>query len=276
MKIKEDEERLKALLTDTITMLCKNSIIYKQEFCVEALIGITLDKEDVLLVNIKEIVGAASELAKDDRTNKTIVHREQEMSLKRKKHRNRRKKRTKSNLTDGADSISQSTDEVQSDAEELSNKKRKVEIGCETDQNIPVTTKQEESDDSYDVMYVKSEPKSSPDGVQEPANNFVFTGESSMSSSLVDTSVHLNLNDVFQQHQQSQLTQQQTSQLSPSQQLKSEEISEQPLSQVNNVSIYLKPERHSQGLTRFNSVSLSRLIVSQKKERKKNFFFDTS
>ena len=56
MKLSAEQERLKDLLTDTITLLCKNGLQYRQEFSVEALIGITLDKEDVFLVNIKEIV----------------------------------------------------------------------------------------------------------------------------------------------------------------------------------------------------------------------------
>ena len=54
-----EQDRLRDLLTDTITLLCKNGLPYKKEFTVEALIGITLDSQDVFLVNIKEIVKSA-------------------------------------------------------------------------------------------------------------------------------------------------------------------------------------------------------------------------
>ena len=37
-------------------MLCKNSLPYKHELSVQGLLGITLDKEDIFLVNIKEIL----------------------------------------------------------------------------------------------------------------------------------------------------------------------------------------------------------------------------
>lgn len=56
MKLKEDQLRIKDLLKDTITLLCKNGLQYKAGFSVEALIGITLDDEDVFLVNIKESI----------------------------------------------------------------------------------------------------------------------------------------------------------------------------------------------------------------------------
>ena len=56
MKLKEDQQRLKDLLKDTITLLCKNGLQFKDEFCVEALIGITLDQDNVFLVNIKETI----------------------------------------------------------------------------------------------------------------------------------------------------------------------------------------------------------------------------
>ena len=56
MVIKADQERVKSLLKDTITLLCKNGLHYKSEFAIEALIGITLDKNEVFLVNINETI----------------------------------------------------------------------------------------------------------------------------------------------------------------------------------------------------------------------------
>ena len=47
---------MRALLTDTVTLLCKNGLRYNTEFSVEGLIGITVDKDEVFLVSIKEMV----------------------------------------------------------------------------------------------------------------------------------------------------------------------------------------------------------------------------
>lgn len=57
VKLRSDQERVKALLKETITLLCKNGLEYKNRFCVDALIGITLDEDDVFLVKITETVG---------------------------------------------------------------------------------------------------------------------------------------------------------------------------------------------------------------------------
>ena len=56
MVLKANRERVKALLTDTITLLCKNGLNYQSEFAIEALIGITLDRDDVFLFSIKETI----------------------------------------------------------------------------------------------------------------------------------------------------------------------------------------------------------------------------
>lgn len=51
-----DRQRVKTLLTETITLLCKNGLHFTSGFSIEALIGITLDEDDVFLVSIKETV----------------------------------------------------------------------------------------------------------------------------------------------------------------------------------------------------------------------------
>ena len=56
MEFKENAERMRKLLSDTISLLCKNGLSYTQEFQIEGLLGITLDRKDVFLVNIKELV----------------------------------------------------------------------------------------------------------------------------------------------------------------------------------------------------------------------------
>lgn len=64
MVLKPDQQRIKDLLSETITLLCRSGLHFKSEFSIEALIGITLDQEDVFLVSIKETVHTADETRK--------------------------------------------------------------------------------------------------------------------------------------------------------------------------------------------------------------------
>ena len=64
MVVKADLERVKTVLKDTITFLCRNGLTFKSSLCVEALIGVTLDDDDVFLISIHELV--TSEKAKEN------------------------------------------------------------------------------------------------------------------------------------------------------------------------------------------------------------------
>ena len=55
-EMKSDQERVSKLLTDTVTLLCKNGLVYNQEIKVQGLLGITLDKNEVFLVHINELI----------------------------------------------------------------------------------------------------------------------------------------------------------------------------------------------------------------------------
>jgi len=59
MVLKADQQRVKALLSETITLLCKNGLNFRKEFSIEGLIGITLDQEEIFLVSIKETIRTA-------------------------------------------------------------------------------------------------------------------------------------------------------------------------------------------------------------------------
>ena len=56
MVLKADQQRVKALLTETITLLCKNGLHFRTQFTIEGLIGITLDQDEIFLVNINETI----------------------------------------------------------------------------------------------------------------------------------------------------------------------------------------------------------------------------
>ena len=56
MVLKPDQERVKKMIKETLTLLCKNGLAFDVHFSIEALIGVTLDDKDVFLVNINELV----------------------------------------------------------------------------------------------------------------------------------------------------------------------------------------------------------------------------
>lgn len=64
-----DQERVSKLLTETVTLLCKNGLVYSQEMKVQGLLGITVDRHEVLLVHINELIaGHASVPSKEQFT----------------------------------------------------------------------------------------------------------------------------------------------------------------------------------------------------------------
>lgn len=56
MGLKKAENQVKMLLGETILALCRNTLNYHAEICVEGLIGITLDSEEIFLVNINQTI----------------------------------------------------------------------------------------------------------------------------------------------------------------------------------------------------------------------------
>ena len=102
--MKPDQERVRNLLTDTVTLLCKNGLQYK-ELRVQGLLGITLDNKDVFVVHINEkfgdlLGGTISLQARDGESTKTTmsdVGSSSEIELPGKmKARNKRKRRRRS------------------------------------------------------------------------------------------------------------------------------------------------------------------------------------
>ena len=56
MVVRPEQQQLQMLLTEAITVLCKNGLQYRSHFNVEGLLGITLDDDEVFLVSIKQTV----------------------------------------------------------------------------------------------------------------------------------------------------------------------------------------------------------------------------
>ena len=57
-----DLQRVKTLLAETIVLLCKSGLQFKSEFTVEGLLGITIDKSDIFLINLKETIKVSNHL----------------------------------------------------------------------------------------------------------------------------------------------------------------------------------------------------------------------
>ena len=69
MKLREEQARLQGLLKETITLLCKNGLHFKQGFIIDALIGITTDDSETFLLKLEETVGDVGGNAKPELEN---------------------------------------------------------------------------------------------------------------------------------------------------------------------------------------------------------------
>lgn len=60
MRVSTEHERLVRMLKESISLMCKNALTYDVELNVEGLLGITLDKRDIFLININESFQSAA------------------------------------------------------------------------------------------------------------------------------------------------------------------------------------------------------------------------
>ena len=74
MVIRTDQQQIKALLTEAITVLCKNGLNYNSEFAIEGLLAITLDKEDIFLVKVNEVICNGNVKASETKTSTECTH----------------------------------------------------------------------------------------------------------------------------------------------------------------------------------------------------------
>lgn len=61
---KEEQSRVRSLLLDTVSLLCKNGLSFKKQMKIQGLLGITLDEDDVFIVHINDAVGGAPDPGK--------------------------------------------------------------------------------------------------------------------------------------------------------------------------------------------------------------------
>ena len=53
---KKEVDRIRGLLSEAVSVLCKASLSYRTDFHIEGLVGITIDSEEIFLVKLDEIV----------------------------------------------------------------------------------------------------------------------------------------------------------------------------------------------------------------------------
>lgn len=70
MVLKQDQERVKSLLSETIMLLCRNGLHFSNELNIEALIGITLDHDEVFLVSVKETIQSGNGVSDREKKRK--------------------------------------------------------------------------------------------------------------------------------------------------------------------------------------------------------------
>jgi len=90
MVLQPDQQRVCTMLKDTITLLCKNGLVFKNKFCIEAVIGVTLDDKDMFHISMSQIVQssvAASD--EEDDENKSSSSEKPEINESKLKQRKR-------------------------------------------------------------------------------------------------------------------------------------------------------------------------------------------
>jgi len=61
-----EQKRIRDLITETVTLLCQNSLNFRSKFTVEGLLGITIDDKDVFLINIHEGISSRPNVVREE------------------------------------------------------------------------------------------------------------------------------------------------------------------------------------------------------------------
>jgi len=67
--MKADQERVRALLTETVALLCKNGLHYRAELRIQGLLGVTIDGDDVFIVSLDECFTGANNSSRTSNAN---------------------------------------------------------------------------------------------------------------------------------------------------------------------------------------------------------------
>ena len=73
MMEKNEQDQIRAILVQAIANICRKGLTYHKNFSIEGLLGITLDDEEIFLLNIKETIHHSGYLIASARNNKLNV-----------------------------------------------------------------------------------------------------------------------------------------------------------------------------------------------------------
>lgn len=154
MVLKPEQERVRTLLVDTITLLCRNGLTYKTEFNINALIGITLDKDDVFLVDIRETIKNSIE------ENEPADEKKQSQTSSSRNSKSRKRRKTTNRCGDTSESETEHDTSSKISATNKSNVSRRSSDSTEppTRQSIKQELFENAQDDSVELLIVKPEP----------------------------------------------------------------------------------------------------------------------
>ena len=168
MVVKADQERVKTLLKDTITLLCRNGLAFKSKFCIEALIGVTLDDDDVFLISINELIKNEQAKEKDSESEPDNVHSHPNGETRKRKRRKRTRVKTESGSEAGSsggeseESGDGPPSPIASQVGDASSTQSLSEPAAKRPNNQSVKQEaEEEESEEEDLVFIKEEPHDS-------------------------------------------------------------------------------------------------------------------
>jgi hypothetical protein len=198
MVLEKSDSAVQTMLSDTILALCRNTMSYQAEVCVEGLLGITVDKKQVFLVHLNETIFKGGQIAKSKSSQDKTHKRHKSMSgssedsdsdsssqpkSKRKRKRKRKSVGSDSELgrpplqidMDAHDNDDESQDSVSQESEKDTNStvnnttplnrltqsrlSRNDSVTSENDSTNSSQAKHDSNHKNDDLVFIKEEPK---------------------------------------------------------------------------------------------------------------------
>ena len=71
---KTEQDQIRAILVQAIANICRKGLTYRKNFSIEGLLGVTLDDDEIFLLNIKETVHHSGYLLSTSKAKQTSPH----------------------------------------------------------------------------------------------------------------------------------------------------------------------------------------------------------
>ncbi len=175
MVLSQVEGIMRKMLSDTILALCRNTLPYSGEFSVEGLLGITLDKKEIFLININETIHKEGHVThkkrqriddassnNDDSSSRENDDDSQDSSRrKRKRKRKRKSDKSKDELNSDLEKEELQVDEQtdNNDSADVSNNHLDNHSLHHVKQECDADNQYNNDEDNEDLVFIKEEPK---------------------------------------------------------------------------------------------------------------------